>query len=203
MNFGPRFFLSEKYQENNLLIYKSKEELLKINNDFNKEQCVICLLNLFNENKNLELANNNNNNVFNDYDINNINNINNSNKLDFSCEDKENNFNKTQEIKNENLKNSENLSVLETIVKSDFKMNTKKEKHKKIIKNIKKICKNVWNVIKFIITKLLFKFYRKKHYNSKKLFIYTQCHHVFHRDCLEMWLERKKICPNCRNSLKD
>jgi hypothetical protein len=185
INFGPRFFLPEKYQEKKLFNYKSKEDLLKINKDFIKEQCVICLLNLFNNNNNQFILTDENN-------------INNSNKLEVI--EKENSFNSLK-TNDTTLKNSENLSVLETIVKSDFKILNKKEKKqkKKIIFLLKKIIK----IIKFLITEILFKFYRKKIKNPKKMFILTQCHHVFHSDCLEMWLERKKICPNCRNSLKD
>jgi len=185
INFGPRFFLPEKYQEKKLFNYKSKEDLLKINKDFIKEQCVICLLNLFNNNNNQFILTDENN-------------INNSNKLEVI--EKENSFNSLK-TNDTTLKNSENLSVLETIVKSDFKILNKKEKKQK--KKIIFLLKNIIKIIKFLTTEILFKFYRKKIKNPKKMFILTQCHHVFHSDCLEMWLERKKICPNCRNSLKD
>ena len=40
---GPRFMLPEKYQKSNVDFYRTKEELLKENPDFIKEECVICI----------------------------------------------------------------------------------------------------------------------------------------------------------------
>ena len=29
----------------------------------------------------------------------------------------------------------------------------------------------------------------------------TPCHHVFHTECLEIWFNNKKECPNCRTPM--
>lgn len=32
---------------------------------------------------------------------------------------------------------------------------------------------------------------------------WTDCWHLFHRKCLDMWLQERKICPQCNNKVKD
>lgn len=57
MALNPRFFLPKRYWENRNSLYKTKKELLKIRKDFEKEECVICLLSIFhdeNENENFD-----------------------------------------------------------------------------------------------------------------------------------------------------
>ena len=46
---GPRFMLPAKYQKKKVDFYKTKEELLKIKPDCTKEECVICLTPLLEE----------------------------------------------------------------------------------------------------------------------------------------------------------
>ena len=48
---GPRFMLTQKYQS--YAFYKSKEELQNNNKDINNEECVICLMPIFSEEKKL------------------------------------------------------------------------------------------------------------------------------------------------------
>ena len=44
---GPRFMLSEKYQEYTYNFYKNKDELDNQYKDINNEECVICLMPIF------------------------------------------------------------------------------------------------------------------------------------------------------------
>ena len=48
---GPRFVLSEKYQQFPYCFYKNKEELPNNYKDINNEECVICLMPIFDEEK--------------------------------------------------------------------------------------------------------------------------------------------------------
>ena len=50
---GPRFMLTQKFQEFPYGFYKNREELQNINKDINNEECVICLMPIFSEEKNL------------------------------------------------------------------------------------------------------------------------------------------------------
>ena len=45
--------------------------------------------------------------------------------------------------------------------------------------------------------------FKKKTRKRNKDYMYTPCHHVFHKECLEKWFLLKKECPNCRNDLSD
>ena len=75
-----------------------------------------------------------------------------------------------------------------------------------INKNHKKkifFIKNVGKVMKIILCKSMFKFYKiKQNYGDKKYMLIT-CGHVFHVSCVEKWFERKKECPNCRANMEE
>jgi hypothetical protein len=46
-----------------------------------------------------------------------------------------------------------------------------------------------------------FNFNERNLYIKNKKYIMTPCKHLFHSKCLEMWLQRKKECPNCRKEI--
>ena len=33
-------------------------------------------------------------------------------------------------------------------------------------------------------------------------YVSTECNHYYHKDCIYEWLSQKRICPNCKNNLK-
>jgi hypothetical protein len=37
---------------------------------------------------------------------------------------------------------------------------------------------------------------------SKNKMVETQCHHFFHKECLDVWLKAKSSCPFCRQEIK-
>ena len=47
----------------------------------------------------------------------------------------------------------------------------------------------------------LFNFNERNLNIKNKKYIMTPCKHLFHSKCLEMWLQRKKECPNCRKEI--
>ena len=47
----------------------------------------------------------------------------------------------------------------------------------------------------------LFTFNERNLNIENKKYIMTPCKHLFHSNCLEMWLQRKKECPNCRKEI--
>lgn len=53
-------------------------------------------------------------------------------------------------------------------------------KFKKILKKLKKICSK-----------------------NKHEFMLTPCKHLFHIECLKIWIEKKKGCPICRKDLPE
>ena len=60
-------------------------------------------------------------------------------------------------------------------------------------------CENKWDQFK------------KKAYNwweelknkalQRKKYMITPCKHLFHSECLEIWMELKNICPVCRSEI--
>ena len=36
---------------------------------------------------------------------------------------------------------------------------------------------------------------------TSRNFIKTKCEHIFHRECLETWLDKSSTCPCCRNNV--
>ena len=41
----------------------------------------------------------------------------------------------------------------------------------------------------------------KKNGENKGEYMITPCHHLFHRKCLEHWLNVKNQCPYCRQQI--
>ena len=39
--------------------------------------------------------------------------------------------------------------------------------------------------------------------NGEHIIKLIGCGHVFHRNCLELWLERKPLCPNCKRNIRN
>lgn len=85
-----------------------------------------------------------------------------------------------------------NIQIIEmTKIKNEYKKNMKK---------CKKI--NLGLVCKILFYEGFFYFY-KMNKNKMKKYMQTPCNHIFHTKCLEEWILRKKVCPNCRFDLSD
>jgi hypothetical protein len=41
----------------------------------------------------------------------------------------------------------------------------------------------------------------KKRQENKGDYMVTPCHHIFHKKCLEHWLNVKNQCPYCRQQI--
>jgi hypothetical protein len=211
--------LSAKYQKKKVEFHKTKEELLKIKPESIKEECVICLSPLFDEDNNITI-NNRNMNV--DITIDNkvehenkpeaptgVGNISmNSNRRFDLFNDKINDdliTNKLQTKKNlkdglhlcnnYNKNNDNNNNALAITVNKQIIIN---QTHKKSFS-----IKNIGKIIKIILCENMFKFYKLKPNLGNKKYMLIACGHVFHSSCVEKWFERKKECPNCRANMED
>lgn len=51
------------------------------------------------------------------------------------------------------------------------------------------------------ILKKLKSFFSKCCESKQKEFMLTPCKHLFHRECLKIWMEKKNGCPVCRHDL--
>ena len=58
---GSSYIFFQKKKEKKFDFYKSKNELLQINNNIGKEECLICLFNIFDDEEEIEIKENNNN----------------------------------------------------------------------------------------------------------------------------------------------
>ena len=177
---GPRFFM--KNQDNGFNFYKTKEELLAFSNNVVNMECVICLSPIFNvvEMNNIYKENENNNNSI------------------ISSTNSENNI-----MKKEN-KNKDN-NTISIDIKNDI-LSRKKNQVKKI--KIKKDCEwkiftGIKNIVKVLFCEGFTKFYKESKNTMNKKYMMTPCHHCFHTECLEAWIERKKECPSCRADLTE
>lgn len=171
---GPRFFLRKKYQKNKFDAYKTKKELIELNKDVDKIECVICLMPIFyTENGDLYTYNLNENEIGN-------------NKI--SLNNQSNNTSRSEIKINNELSLNNNIKTENKILK------IKKKNCHKFIFNKKKGNK----IVNFF--EIFYKF-KKIIINKNKQYMITPCNHVFHRECLEKWFSLKKECPNCRNDL--
>ena len=184
---GPRFILPLKYQENKFGFYKDFEELNNICKDIN-EECAICLMPIYPEDKYkaIEMKENN------------------------SKENKENdNTNDKEEIIESNILN---VNTKDNNLNDSNKLLIKEEnKEKKETEgcnneiNQEKRCSNFCMKMKIFFKdyfiNYFFKFYKSSPFISKP-YILTPCNHIFHSICLDKWLEVKSDCPCCRKSLE-
>ena len=181
MLFGPRFFLPKKYQKISFNFYKTKDELLEISENISNNECVICLLPIFNESDEISQNNDKKEKEVEIY---------NSENIDTS--------------RNEIYKNKEkNLNLNENVLKQK-KLNIKNINRNKSRK--KYCCKIIFcfkDILEVLLIKGFYKFYRIPKNPKNKEFMRTPCKHVFHTACLEKWFSMKKECPNCRCDLAD
>ena len=214
---GPRFMLSSKYQKKNFEFHKTKEELLEERPDCIKEECVICLSPLIEEENAIENCNNKN------VQINVI--INNNEEESESSSDsptemKTGNNNKNSinsfdlmkySFKKPNINNSKN-----NVHNNDNEINLSennnnslaievKDKNSNNINNSNKyfLIKSIGNIFKIIFYENVFKFYKIRLNFRDKKYMIIACGHIFHSTCLEKWFDRKKECPNCRASMEE
>jgi hypothetical protein len=71
-----------------------------------------------------------------------------------------------------------------------------------VFKKIKIFFEDVLFIFNILFNKNFFLFYKKPLCSEGKPYMLTPCNHVFHSACLEKWLEYKKECPNCRQSME-
>ena len=177
--FGPRFCFGKLCQKNDSKLYRTKKELIDEIKDVNSMECVICLMPIFDKEKN---------------EINIIPNLNinmnekKNNKLEFISQS----TNSTNEIKINNEfplaieKNNMNNNI---DIEKNIQLKNKKEKIK-------------INKIKFKdIIKCLAPFYKFSKKPINKPYMKTPCNHIFHKECLEKWILLNKKCPSCRGDL--
>ena len=230
----PRFILSISYSQLNQLkydFYKDKNELLTIRHNIGSEECVICLLPIFENEKDImiemkdksttkienkedeeEKIDNDNEKI---QEKNNL--VNNENE---SCDTSVLIINKSDENDIDNNNDIPNIPFIDNKINKNEnynKINMKDEKeiylkNEEYINNetlryffnkIRNIFKDILFVSKIIFFENFFSFYKKSLNSKGKAFMYTPCNHVFHTKCLEQWLEYKKECPNCRASMEE
>ena len=228
---GPRFMLSVSINQFKYDFYKEKNELIEIRDNIRTEECVICLLPIFESEKMIEMEdksekkNKTEEKIDIDLDIDDKieeNNISSNNTCDTSILiiDSQNEGEKTQDHKNENEDNvndilfisNENNKISEDYDKINSIEKNENEKFFLIRKNeilmtfynkFKNILKDIFFILRLLFYENLFSFYKKSDNAQGKTYMYTPCNHVFHAQCLEQWLEYKKECPNCRTSMEE
>jgi hypothetical protein len=223
---GPRFMLSVNITPLKYNFYKDKNELLNIRNNIGSEECVICLLPIFEYEKEIMIEmkdkSEKNEKIDVDDDKKEENNFSSNDTYDTSnlINNPQNEGEKSDDNENENLNKSDVNDILfvsddNNILKNDYDKNILKQdkenlleiKRDKIIIILYNKCKNICKNILFILRILFFhnfiSFYKKSENSQGKAYMYTPCNHVFHTQCLEQWLEYKKECPNCRTSMEE
>ena len=184
---GPRFMLPYRYQDIKNEFYKNYDEIKNLFKDIN-EECVICLMPIFPEEKYemIEMKENN-------YIVNLENN------------DNENN-NKEQIIDSVLLNTNEDARINDSnklLIKESDEKNEKIKMNHQLKNKEKKCVRSIIEFIKDFFRYNFFSFYKSSSNINNKPFILTPCKHIFHSYCLDKWLEQKKECPNCRKSLVD
>ena len=226
----PRFMLSISYLQSNQIkydFYKDKNELFTIRDNIGLEECVICLLPIFEYEKDIMIEmkdksktttkieekneeEKGNNDIEKSEENNNLVYIENEsgdtsvliiNKADRNI----NNNNDIQNIpfinKDTKINKKENYNKVNMIDEKEEYIN--RETLTYIFNKIKNILKDIIFVSKILFCENFFSFYKKSLNSKGKAFMYTPCNHVFHAKCLELWLEYKKECPNCRASMEE
>ena len=221
---GPRFMLNEKYQEFPYTLYKNKDEL-ENTKDINNEECVICLMPIFEEeekcNKIFEM-----NEISSNTDLDKEEQDNNENKaisteknekiskdnsndgtilnveeeLDINDGEDNNKLLIKDENMQEIIKKGENNNIIINNKKKKEKISVIKKKNSFIMKYF--IWKNIYCIKLFFRKNFLF-FYKSSANIHNKLYMLTPCKHIFHSECLEKWFEQKRECPNCRTSFEN
>ena len=171
---GNRFLFPKKCQIEEYNYYKNKEELLSYKKNIGSEECVICLFPIF------EQENNNNNKIINE---------------------KTNDVLKGDEIisslNSDQL--NRNLYIKANIDPELNHINLHVKDNK--IENNNNNCLSLKEILSIIFCKNFFHFYKLNANIHKKKYMLTPCHHVFHTECLEIWFNNKKECPNCRTPM--
>lgn len=197
---GPRFMLPQKYQKNNTIFYKSREELLEESPDCIKEECVICLSPLIEGNSNNDSKNSNLNVIINNKENENENSVDSPTELKAETTSRTLNGNIEINNNNKNILKKElhifknNKDSLAISVKN--KQNHNHEDYNFSFKNIIKL-------MAMIFYKNMFKFYKFKTNKGNKNYMIIACGHIFHATCIEKWFDRKKECPSCRASMEE
>ena len=210
---GPRFMLSENYQSYPYLFYKNKDELTNDFKDIKKEECVICISPIIEEDKEkFDLMSEMEDLSFSSELIRYENNrINNSENKEYKSIKNNSNNNNYIKIETEEIDNSDDNNLLIKEIN-----NTEDNKDEKQINNDYNNGKKIhflsktkiafFKLISFLIIffkKNLLFFYKSSANIHNKLYMLTPCKHIFHADCLEKWLEQKNECPNCRTSFEN
>ena len=197
---GPRFMLPQKYQKNNTIFYKSREELLEESPDCIKEECVICLSPLIEGNSNNDSKNSNLNVIINNKENENENSVDSPTEL--KAETTSRTLNGNIEINN----NNKNILKKELHIfknnKDSLAIGVKnKQNHNHEDYNFS--FKNIIKLMAMIFYKNMFKFYKFKTNKGNKNYMIIACGHIFHATCIEKWFDRKKECPSCRASMEE
>ena len=103
----------------------------------------------------------------------------------------------------EEIDNYSNINLNNDLISITDNENTQINKRNKQIndKNIEdNNIKNNYYWIKKINS--FFEFSERSFNIEGKKYMITPCKHFFHSKCLELWLQRKRECPNCRTKIK-
>ena len=180
---GPKFVIPSRFKDKPFNYYISEEKLIKEN--LSQKECSICLEPL----RHVVLDNVKCENSSQSYNLNNNTTTNNSN-----IENSKSSLKSDDDIML-NLNNKKITNLLKN--KSNIK-ELSKFKMQAIIINISHSAIKITNLIKNKIVNIINSL--KYQYNLTEYMI-TPCNHVFHRECMEIWIEKKLECPYCRSLL--
>lgn len=190
--FGPRYFCCLKsYHQDKPSLYKSKEQLLQINREFEKSDCIICLNPLMNY-------------IIVEPEISNFDEETKDEKEEKdekqNKEDKSNIKEQKKQPNNKEDKESKDVDkpLKTNHSKKEYLFNITEPAH---FSNFEFSVLVEW--VRFIITKFKSKTFdfHESRWGRKTVFMLTKCLHAYHSECLEGWLKQKLECPTCRGEI--